>query len=201
MTNPLLLKIAGYSYPGIFASMCLGILGLPIPDETIVAFVGFLAFKGKLSLFPAAAAVYAGTICGITVGYLLGRFLGSPFLEKYAAHLHISHEHLEKARAFYVRYGKFALLIGYFIPVIRHLTAIFAGISLMPYRTFAPAAYSGGLLWTVTFVSAGYLFAEKWSRITTYSMRYILPAALFISAVLVVSLWKKAAGKRRRESH
>ena len=201
MTLPLLLKIAGYSYPGIFAALCLGVLGLPIPDETIVAFVGFLAFKGTLSLLPAAAAVYAGTICGITVGYLLGRFLGSPFLEMYAARLHISRENLEKARAFYVRYGKFALFVGYFIPVVRHLTAIFAGISLMPYRTFATAAYSGGLLWTATFLSAGYLFADKWSGISAYSMQYILPAALFIFAILVAIRWKKAAGKGHRESH
>ena len=172
---PFLIK---YSYLGIFAALGLGILGLPIPDETLMALAGFLVFKGTLSYPQAVMAAFTGTICGISIGYLLGRNFGYPFLEKYSAKMRINPEHLHKAEEWYSKYGKFALFIGYFIPGVRHLTAIFAGIAGMPYKVFALYAFPGGLLWTVTFVTMGYYLGEKWKHIYSYSYRYVLPFAI-----------------------
>jgi membrane protein DedA with SNARE-associated domain len=172
---PFLIK---YSYIGIFAALGLGILGLPIPDETLMVLAGFLAFKGILGYPHAVIAAFAGTICGISIGYFLGRSFGHPFLEKYSAKLRINPSHLHKAEKWYGKYGRFALFIGYFIPGVRHLTTIFAGIAIMPYRVFAMHAFAGSLLWTVTFVTMGYYLGEKWKHFYTYSYRYILPFAI-----------------------
>jgi len=180
---PFLIK---YSYLGIFAALGLGILGLPIPDETLMALAGFLAFKGTLSYPQAVLAAFVGTICGISIGYLLGRGFGHPFLEKYSAKLRINPEHLHKTERWYSKYGKFAVFIGYFIPGVRHLTAVFAGIAEMPYRVFATYAFTGGFLWTVTFVTMGYYLGDKWKRVYTYSYHYILPFA--IVAIVIYSL-------------
>jgi membrane protein DedA with SNARE-associated domain len=116
---PFLIK---YSYIGIFAALELGILGLPIPDETLLALAGFLVFKGTLSYPYAVMAAFTGTICGISIGYFMGRYFGYPFLEKYSTKMRINPEHLHKAEEWYGKYGKFALFIGYFIPGVRHLT-------------------------------------------------------------------------------
>jgi membrane protein DedA with SNARE-associated domain len=180
---PFLIK---YSYIGIFAALGLGILGLPIPDETLMALAGFLVFKGTLSYPHAVMAAFAGTICGISIGYLLGRGFGHPFLEKYSAKLRINPEHLHKAEEWYGKYGKFALFIGYFVPGVRHLTAIFAGIAVMPYRVFAIHAFAGGLLWTVAFVTMGYYLGEKWKLVYTYSYRYILPFAILATVIFLL---------------
>jgi membrane protein DedA with SNARE-associated domain len=180
---PFLIK---YSYVGIFAALGLGILGLPIPDETLMALAGFLAFKGTLSYLHAVLAAFAGTICGISIGYLLGRGLGHPFLEKYSAKMRINPEHLHKTEEWYGKYGKFAVFIGYFIPGVRHLTAIFAGIAVMPYRVFALHAFAGGLLWTMTFVTMGYYLGEKWKLVYTYSYRYILPFAILAIVIFLL---------------
>jgi len=59
--HALLLSITQYSYPGIFIALGLGILGLPIPDEMLLAFVGFLIFQGKLIYFYAIAVAFIGT--------------------------------------------------------------------------------------------------------------------------------------------
>jgi membrane protein DedA with SNARE-associated domain len=165
----------------------LGILGLPIPDETLLALAGFLAFKGNLSFPHAVMAAFAGTICGISIGYLLGRGFGHPFLEKYSTKMKIDPEHLHKARMWYSRYGKFALFIGYFIPGIRHLTAIFAGISVMPYKVFALYSCAGGLLWTMTFVTMGYYLGENWKLVYTYSYRYILPIVIVATVIVLLA--------------
>jgi len=180
---PFLIK---YSYLGIFTALGLGILGLPIPDETLMALAGFLAFKGTLSYPHAVMAAFTGTICGISIGYLLGRGFGHPFLEKYSAKLRINPEHLHKAEEWYSKYGKFALFIGYFVPGVRHLTAIFAGIAVMPFKVFAMHAFSGGFLWTVTFVTMGYYLGEKWRLVYTYSYRYILPFAIVAIVVFIL---------------
>lgn len=81
----LLLFITHYSYPGIFLALGLGILGLPIPDELLMSFVGFLIYRGELGFASALIVAFAGTCCGITVGYLLGRLLGHPLLESMQA--------------------------------------------------------------------------------------------------------------------
>jgi membrane protein DedA with SNARE-associated domain len=140
----LLFTITKYSYCAIFIALGLGILGLPIPDETLMAYAGFLAFQGKMNYLLTIMAAFLGTSCGVTIGYSLGRTFGNPFIKKYADRMHVHPNDIREAEKFYNKYGRFALFIGYFIPGIRHLTAIFAGTSLMPYGTFALFAYTGG---------------------------------------------------------
>ncbi|HYA13346.1 MAG TPA: DedA family protein [Syntrophales bacterium] len=187
--HALLLSITKYSYPGIFIALGLGILGLPIPDETLLAFVGFLIFQGKLAYFYAIAVAFVGTSCGITVGYLIGRILGIRFIRRYASRIHLNPDHIHSAEKFYNRYGKFTLLIGYFVPGIRHLTAIFAGTSLMPYRIFALFTYGGALIWTVTFISLGYVLGEQWKHVSAYSYHYIIPMVLVVCIILTVVMY------------
>jgi membrane protein DedA with SNARE-associated domain len=196
--HALLMSIIQYSYWGIFIALGLGILGLPIPDELLMSLIGFLVFRGKLNFFYAITVAFIGTSCGITLGYLLGRLLGTRFLKKYSAKMYLDSEHVQNAKALYNRYGKFFLIAGYFIPGVRHLTAIFAGASLMRYRVFAAFAYSGALLWTITFVSLGYLLGENWRHIYLYSYSYILPAALIFSLLLIVILYLKANSEDKK---
>lgn len=126
----LLLSITKYSYIEIFIALGLGIVGLPVPDETLMAYAGFLVFQGKLNYLYTILVAFTGTSCGITIGYALGKTLGNPFIKKYASKMRVNPDDIQNAENFYNRYGKFALFIGYFVPGVRHLTAIFAGASL-----------------------------------------------------------------------
>lgn len=187
----LLLTIIKYSYLEIFIALGLGILGLPLPDETLMAYAGFLVFQGKLNYLYTIIVAFMGTSCGITIGYALGKTFGNPFVKRYAAKLHVNPDDIQEAENFYNQYGKFALFIGYFIPGVRHLTAIIAGTSLMPYRTFALFAYTGGLLWTITLVSLGYFLGEKWHHVYVYSHRFIIPLALLSIIALSIGIYRK----------
>jgi membrane protein DedA with SNARE-associated domain len=187
----LLLSITKYSYLEIFIALGLGIVGLPIPDETLMAYAGFLVFQGQLNYLYTILVTFLGTSCGITIGYFLGRTFGNPFIKRYAAKMHVNPDGIQDAEKFYNQYGKFALFIGYFIPGVRHLTAIFAGTSLMPYRTFALFAYTGGLLWTITLVSLGYFLGEKWHHVYMYSHRFIIPLVLLSIIVLLIAIYWK----------
>ena len=187
----LLFSIAPYSYFGIFVALGLGIVGLPLPDETLLAYAGFLVFQGHLNYLYTLAVAFLGSSCGITIGYLLGRRLGNPFIRRLASKTRVRPEEIQQARDFYNRYGKFALFIGYFVPGVRHLTALFAGASLMPYRIFAPFAYAGGLLWTIALVSLGYFLGDKWRHVYMYSHRYITPLVLIAVIIFLIGIYWK----------
>jgi membrane protein DedA with SNARE-associated domain len=194
----LLLSITKYSYLEIFIVLGLGIVGLPVPDETLMAYIGFLISQGRLNYLYTLMAAFMGTSCGITIGYVLGMRLGNPFIKRYAAKMHVNPDDIQHAENFYNRYGKFALFVGYFMPGVRHLTAICAGASLMPYRTFALFAYTGGFLWTITLVSLGYYLGEKWRQIYMYSHRFMIPLVLLLIIVLILYRFFKK-GKTRRD--
>ncbi|HEX9883092.1 MAG TPA: hypothetical protein VGA79_03915, partial [Desulfobaccales bacterium] len=71
--HELSLWIKTYGYLGVFTSLMLGMFGLPVPDESILTFTGFLISKDYLHPAPAVVAAFLGSICGITLNYLVGR--------------------------------------------------------------------------------------------------------------------------------
>ena len=193
--HPLLLQISQYSYLGIFFSLGLGIIGLPIPDETLMVFVGFLAFQNKINYPLAIITAFIGTSCGVTVSYFIGRLSDKLILKKYSDKLHINPEHFQNAEEFYRKYGESILFIGYFIPGVKHLTAIFSGISYMPFRTFAIYAYGGALLWTIVFINLGYFLGDGWHHFTGYSYRFIIPVASVLLIITLIAMYLKPNNK------
>lgn len=159
-----LFLISKYGYIGIFASLMLGVIGLPVPDETLLTFSGYLVHEGYLQLFPTILIAFLGSISGITISYILGRTLGVRVIKKYGKYIHFTEERLEKTHRWFEKIGRWSLTIGYFIPGIRHVTAIFAGSSNLKYYEFAIFAYSGGLIWTLTFVLTGFYVGKGWDK-------------------------------------
>nr|WP_246363001.1 DedA family protein [Paenibacillus alba] len=103
---------------------------------------------------PAFIVTYLGVISGLSVGYVLGRFLGSPVLDKLRRKKNIG-KHLIAAENMLNKYGNFAISFSYFIPVLRHLIPYLVGINKMPYRTFVLYSYTAGLVWTLVFFVLG----------------------------------------------
>jgi membrane protein DedA with SNARE-associated domain len=135
--------IKTYSYLGVFASLMLGMFGLPVPDETILAFTGFLISTHHLKPAPAVLFAYLGSICGITVNYLAGRFIGFPLLHRYGVYLRLRPEKLDQARRWFERHGRWTLSICYLLPGLRHLIPFIAGASRLEYPVFSPLCLYG----------------------------------------------------------
>jgi membrane protein DedA with SNARE-associated domain len=176
--------IKTYGYLGVFSSLMLGMFGLPVPDESILTFTGFLIHKSYLQPVPAVLAAFGGSICGITFNYAVGRFIGFPLLSKYGFLIRLSPAKLDKAQQWFEKYGKWALFFGYFLPGIRHLSAFSAGASRLRYWLFALFAYAGGFLWAVSFVALGYFGGEQWAKITPEARAYlfeVMGAALVLA--------------------
>jgi len=150
--------ILQYGSFAIFFLLMLGIIALPVPEETLMVFSGVLMAQGTLPIHSTVIAAYAGSMAGITISYLLGRTLGHYFVVKYGGWIGLTEDRLQKIRDWFDHFGKWTLVIGYFIPGVRHFTGFFAGMSELKYSHFALYAYMGSILWVTTFLSIGYFF-------------------------------------------
>lgn len=180
--------IGRYGYAGIFFLLMLGIVGIPVPDEAILTFVGYLTFKGDLALLPSLGAAFSGSAAGISLSYGLGRLFGSQVIAKLGPLLHLSPEHLTNGQLWIQRWGKYALLVAYFIPGVRHLAALLTGASGLRLSAFAPFAYCGALLWSTTFIAIGYGLGEEWSRIAPLVHRTVMIVAGTVLLAIIAGL-------------
>ncbi len=180
--------ISSYGYVAIFGLLMLGIVGLPVPDEALLTFVGYLNFRGELMLAPSIVSAFLGSACGISLSYTLGRLAGPALLTKFSGRLHINQEHIAKAQQWVQRWGKYTLLIAYFVPGVRHLAALMTGVSKLPLGTFMRFAYAGALLWSGTFITIGYWLGEEWNRLSPTLHRSLLLFGLAIGLLLIAGL-------------
>lgn len=194
--------IIHFGYAGIFLALALGIVGLPIPDEILLTYIGYNVFQGSLHFLLSLLSACAGASTGITVSYFIGNKLGLPFLRKVGPKLHITDKRIERTNGLFQTFGPYLLLVGYFIPGVRHLTAYMAGMSGMEFRRFAPFAYCGAFIWSTTFLLLGFGLGEKWYLVKAYIHRYGLYVfsllALIVITVLVISKWKQIRQTRDR---
>lgn len=187
--------LSHYGYAGLFALLLLGIVGLPIPDETLLVFSGYLISTRQLHAIPAFLAGFVGSMCGISLSYTLGRTLGQRIVIRYGRFLHITEERLERVHGWFQRMGEWLLTIGYFIPGVRHFTALVAGTSGLEYTRFALFAYAGAAIWVATFLWVGYFVGENWRAALHLVHRYTLAFAAILVIVAAAFWWIR---KRRR---
>ncbi len=187
--------IAQYGYGAIFVLLMLGVVGLPVPDETLLVYCGYLISKGVMHPVEAFCAALAGSWCGISLSYAIGRTAGIGVVHRFGKYLHITQERLDKVHAWFDRVGHWALFIGYYIAGVRHFTAIVAGTSKLKYTHFIAFAWSGGTVWVATFLTLGYFLGESWQRIAETIHQYVLYVSI---ALLLAAL---AYYLIRRRSH
>ncbi|MGD8189758.1 DedA family protein [Brevibacillus ginsengisoli] len=175
--------IEQYGYISLYVLFFLGIIGAPMPEETLLVFSGFLVFRGKLLYFPTVLTCYLGSISAMTAAYWIGRLLGYPFIEKYGKRLGLGYTLYKRTEEWFNRVGKWALPMGYFIPGVRQYTAYFAGITKLPFPTFMLYTYTGGLFWSVLFVTIGWQLGESWPTLFALISRNL---AIFFGGLLLL---------------
>jgi membrane protein DedA with SNARE-associated domain len=194
--------IGQYGYVAIFMLLMLGIVGLPLPDETLMTYVGYLCSRGELALPPAIIAAMLGSACGITLSYFLGRTSGAWFVRRFGAFLHITPQRMLRIHAWFERFGRWTLVVGYFIPGVRHLTAFAAGTSRLELPVFCLFAYSGAVMWSNAFILTGYFLGQEWRKVGHRGHLIIAAsaAALLLAAGAVTYLIHRRARRRRADA-
>lgn len=187
--------VSQYGYAGLFGLLVLGIVGLPVPDETLLVFCGFLISQAKLHPALTWFAGVGGSICGISLSYAIGRTLERSFIHRWGGYVHITEDRLERVHQWFDRTGHWVLTIGYFIPGVRHLTALVAGMSGMSFRNFAVYAYAGAVLWVTSFLVLGYVVGENWQTVFDAVHRYLIIVVVAAGAAGLLVWWLRARRK------
>jgi membrane protein DedA with SNARE-associated domain len=177
--------ISTYGYFALFGCLMFGIVGLPIPDETLLALSGYLVFKGQFNFPTTVLTALMGSMSGISLSYVIGRTGGYRVVHKYGPKFHITEDRIRLVDRWFERVGKWMLMVGYFIPGVRHVMALVAGSSKMRYPVFAVHAYTGGAIWSVTFILLGYYLGDSWAEIRHHRPILALIAILISAAILI----------------
>ncbi len=168
--------MVAHGYIILFLAFLAELLALPLPGETIMGYIGYLSYQGKMNYAAAFASVYLGVCTGITLSYLIGKKLGNPFFHKYGHYIHLGPERFDRAADWFDRYGYTLILVAYFIPGIRHVTGYFSGTMKTPFRLFAVYAYLGAFLYAGIFITLGRILGPEWDKYQIIIHEYIIAA-------------------------
>jgi membrane protein DedA with SNARE-associated domain len=172
-------------YVGLFAAMTLANIGAPVGSEVILPAAGIAAQQGALSsVWIAIAVALAAELFGQSIAYAVGRFGGRPFVARFGKYVRFHHAQMEMVEGFFTRYGRFAIFICRFIPVIRGIVGIPAGIAEMPLPAFYFWTFCGSLIFCGGLVLAGNALGAHAHAVIATVQKY----ALLIIALAVVAL-------------
>jgi undecaprenyl-diphosphatase len=199
----LVVRLGSWSYFIIFAAAaleCAAFVGLLIPGESLVLASGFFAHQGILKLFPVMLAAGLGAITGDNIGYLLGARLGREWLLRKGSRFGIRKRGLDRVEQFFQRQGSKAVFFGRFVGFARALVPFVAGASEMPYRKFVLYDAAGAVLWTIGFVTLGYLVGASWQVAEKWISRGgLLLAGILLAVGLAVWLARRRRTQKLKE--
>lgn len=188
--------VSSYGAISLFFLLMLGIVGLPVPDETLLVFSGYLIYSGRLDPVFTVVCAALGSMTGISVSYWLGRTFGYKVIHKYGPRFHLTEERLARVHNWFERIGRWTLFVGYYIPGVRHFTAVVAGASELEPHVFARFAYSGAAVWVGTFLSLGYFLGDRWNRAWEDIHAHLHEAAAVAVAVVALAALTRWLNRR-----
>ena len=134
-------------------------VGFFLPGDSLLVTAGIFARTGHLSLGTLLTVVPLCAIIGDQVGYIIGRKAGDALYSRPDS-LVFKKAHLNRAHAFYAKYGAKTIVLARFVPIVRTFAPDVAGAARMNYRTFVTYNVLGGLLWTLSTILGGYFLAS-----------------------------------------
>jgi membrane-associated protein len=188
--------VYGLLFAIIFAET--GLVVTPfLPGDSLLFAAGALAATGALDVRLLFLLLAGAAILGNTVNYSIGRFVGPRVFRGETSHRLLNREHLDRAHAFFEKYGGMAVVLTRFVPIIRTFVPFVAGAGAMRYATFALYNVAGGALWVGICLGAGYLFGNVPVVKNNFSL-----VALGIVAVSMIPMlveWMKHKRKGQRD--
>ncbi|MBN1286191.1 MAG: DedA family protein [Anaerolineae bacterium] len=199
--------IAALGYAGIAIVMFAENIFPPIPSELVMPFAGFIVGEHieELTLgnilsasgeqFSFVGVIIAGTL-GALLGalclYYLGRWADEPviraFIRRYGRWFLLTEDDLDRALAFFNRYGEPIMFFGRLIPIIRSLISIPAGMNRMNMPRFLLFTTLGATVWNIVLTVAGVILGANWELVLDIvdKYQYATLAVLLLAAALFV---------------
>jgi membrane protein DedA with SNARE-associated domain len=190
-------------YWGAAFLMALESMIAPVPSELVMPFVGFLVAEGKFSIPVAIIATSIGSLVGSLVSYYMGLLGGRPLVLKAGRYLFLNHEHLDWTERWFAKNGSWTIFVSRFIPVVRHLISIPAGLGRMNVWRFTIFTLVGATIWNTFLLYCGFKLRQNWTLVQKYSHELDIVVGLLAVAFLGIwagykYVWKKRATTTRK---
>lgn len=187
----ILSTISFLGYFGVLILMAMESMIFPVPSEVVMPFAGYLIFQGKLTFLGVLIASSIGSLVGALISYYIGMYLGRPLIIRYGKYFLLNHHHLELTERFFSRIGDRAIFISRFIPVVRHLISIPAGIAEMNVKKFSIDTLAGATIWNMFLAYLGFKLGNNWDLIHKFSSELDIIVILVLVIVIFYFIYKR----------
>ncbi|KAF5042752.1 putative membrane protein [anaerobic digester metagenome] len=207
MQNWIIQIINQFGYLGILILILIENIFPPIPSEVILTFGGFLTTYTSMNIWGVIFSATIGSVLGAIILYYVGKLLKPDKMEKFingkwGQLLHFKNGDVTRASEWFSRRGKLTVFFCRFIPVVRSLISIPAGIAQMNMATFLILTTIGTFIWNVVLVYLGAIAGASWENIVGYMNNYstIAIIALAVIAIILFILYYKKRISKKHES-
>lgn len=166
-----------------------GLVVTPIlPGDSLLFAAGALAATGALDIWLVLVLLLSAAVLGDAANYSVGRYVGPRVFSAHDGqtfwHRILNHDHLDKAHAFFEKYGGKAVVLARFVPIVRTFAPFVAGIGSMTYPRFLAYNVIGGTAWVLLFLLAGYFFGQL--PFVKENFELVVPAIVLLSLVPII---------------
>ncbi len=190
--------VLSMGYPGLFVLITLESTLVPIPSELVMPFAGYLAHTGEFSLPVILVINSTAAMLGSGLCYWIGVAGGKPLLVKYGKFIGVRRKDIERTETYFARHGKATILISRFLPVVRHIISVPAGIARMPLAPFFLQTFIGATIWGTVLILIGYELGN-WASIAEKLKHVDLLIGVLIVAVLLTVAIRFVLRRRREQ--
>lgn len=190
----ILIWIESLGYWGIIIGLAIEV----IPSEIVLGYAGYLVSQGIVSFPVAVICGVIGAILQQWLLYAIGRYGGRPFLDKFGKYLHIKSKHIDIAEKWFDKYGPMIVFTGRFVPVMRQVVSIPAGMAKMNFWQYTWLTALASTPWSILFVWIGNSLGDKWETIEAEAaplIKWILLAAIGLLVVYFLVQYLRRRGK------
>lgn len=184
MSSIIIHLVEQYGYFLFFLAFSAGPFGIPIPNEVIIISGGVLADAGVLNPWVVYVCILFGLLTAVTLAYGIGSYVGRRLFDKLKAGKR-SKRYALAAERLVNKYGNIALILAYFVPIVRYAVPLLIGASGTRYRTFARYSYLGCVVWTVLFFTIG----RQWGNEIIVFLQTLNVGSILIVALMAVGLY------------
>jgi membrane protein DedA with SNARE-associated domain len=188
-------------YSSVFILMTLESMVAPVPSEAVMPFAGFLVHEGRFSFTGVIFFSTLGSIFGSLISYYLGYWGGRPLVERFGKYLLLDKKDLDITERFFQKRGDITIFVSRFIPVVRHLISIPAGIGKMNILKFSVYTIIGAGLWNAFLTYMGYVLKNNWTEIMKYSHVVDIVVVIAIFIFVIYYIYRFYSNHKEREAN